>query len=305
MGHLRHAPFLLLIASGSAIADQAVVVIPPGSEQREYFTRQLRINDFSLERFHPERCVPPATCLSALWIHPYFIQQGTNALSMDYWANTLDSTTTAQYEISFGFHAGNRPVIGRELTKLVTPKFGKLDEEHKQNIRGSFTWTAKVPAWTWTHGVKIDDTAANRASLYAEYQRLWKALAKGDRSRLAGELRASTKEYLQASRLANQRDGLDRMIALATALKDKRGTPLHLRDLPELDGLTMQLFAGGRLAKLVNYYAVMVRFQGGAHDAPAGHAGPVDIGYDIWFRKDSRGRWVADAVAPADSNSED
>ncbi|MEO8706036.1 MAG: hypothetical protein ABI867_38760 [Kofleriaceae bacterium] len=292
-----------LLVAAPAAADVAVVV-PKASEPHEYFTRQLRINDFSLERYQTASCSEAPDCHGLVWIHPYFLQQGANAVSLDYWANTLDSTPGAEYEIVFRFQGGAKPKLGPTLATLKTPKFGKLDEDHKQNLRGSVTVTDKLPAWTWTRGVKIENTPANRASLYVEYTRVWTALAKGDRAKLHAELRTSTKEYLEASRLAKQTDGLDRMIALANNPRDKNKTPLHLRDMPELDGLTMQLFAGGRLAKLVNYYAIMIRFQGGAHDAPSGHAGPVDIGYDLWFRKDARGRWVVDAVAPADDHND-
>jgi hypothetical protein len=117
-------------------------------------------------------------------------------------------------------------------------------------------------------------------------------------AKLEKELRTSTKEYVEACRIGKQTDGINAMIALAKNPRHKN-VPLVLRDVPDVDELTMQLFAGGRLAKLVNYYAVMIRFVGGAHDAPRGQPGPVDIGYDLWFRKNAKGQWEVDAVAPA------
>jgi hypothetical protein len=55
---------------------------------------------------------------------------------------------------------------------------------------------------------------------------------------------------------------------------------------------TMQVFAGGRLARLVWDNILPWSFRGGAHDAPAGQMGPVDIEFDVWFRLNDKGAFV-------------
>ena len=58
----------------------------------------------------------------------------------------------------------------------------------------------------------------------------------------------------------------------------------------------MQTFAHGRLARLVWDNILPWRFVGGAHDAPRGSMGPVDIEMDVWFRLDDHGTFVPVAV---------
>lgn len=55
---------------------------------------------------------------------------------------------------------------------------------------------------------------------------------------------------------------------------------------------TMQVFAGGHLARLVWDNILPWSIRGGAYDVPAGHMGPVDIEIDVWFRLNDKGAFV-------------
>jgi hypothetical protein len=55
---------------------------------------------------------------------------------------------------------------------------------------------------------------------------------------------------------------------------------------------TMQVFAGGRLARLVWDNILPWSIRGGANDAPSGQIGPVDIEIDVWFRLTDKDAFV-------------
>jgi hypothetical protein len=55
---------------------------------------------------------------------------------------------------------------------------------------------------------------------------------------------------------------------------------------------TMQVFAGGHLARLVWDNILPWSIRGGANDAPSGQMGPVNIEIDVWFRSNDKGAFV-------------
>src|SRR5262249_463447 len=132
-----------------------------------------------------------------------------------------------------------------------------------------------LPAWSYTRGKTIAADAATEARLKAA------AVALGA-SRAGKQLDPRT--------FAEQ--GADPDVA---RLRNWIPHPNLAPHLPAHDPPT-HVFPNGNVARLVWGPILPWRFVGGAHDAPRGQMGPVDIEHDIWFRLDDHNRFVPVAV---------
>lgn len=306
----------LVAASGPQL--QPVVVIRQDSKEFAPLARTMRINDFPMDRNEMHYCSGEegiAGCAAYLWIHPYWLRAGENSVGIDYYAPGERTDPGTRFKATFHFHEGQRadgaleqPKVGKEIFTLSTPKFPFFDEEHKRHLTAAFDWKGAIPHWAWTRGNRVTPSWELQFKLYGAYQKIWSsiyALAPGSKSELSPEQaqkfetesRESAREYLQASQLGNYPDPFAEMLAHAKKL-NHQGVTLTMRGLPAFGATTLQVFAGGRLARLVNAGAALIRFQGGVRGAPVGSPYPIDLAYDLWFRRTSQGAWELDAIVP-------
>jgi hypothetical protein len=163
----------------------------------------------------------------------------------------------------------------------------------------SFEVAARLPAWSWTDGATkgdvITDTPETRASLRAAYEALRARLAGLDKD--ARSAASKLKKSLAAGMDAPARADLD---ALFTLLRHRSSSVHEIIAEDDIividpgDEMRMELFAGGRLARL--WHGIpLIYLQGGAHDAPSGQMGPYSVGFDVWFRREGK-RWVPAAI---------
>ena len=153
-------------------------------------------------------------------IRPYFLKSGENTLSATYtWEDSrVANEDPGPWQMHYTV-ANVSPIIGEgelyprtQLAELLPAAVVKKNPDTKQHTSTvKFTWSEPVPEWRWTHGVKIQDTAATRESIYAEYAKFWKSLAamyepKGTTAdpafqQVRDSAKASIREFIQASEL--------------------------------------------------------------------------------------------------------
>jgi hypothetical protein len=249
-------------------------------------------------------------------IHPYFLKRGKNTIAAPYNQGAGLSPGPGPFKFAFRIDEA-KPIakddeleIVKTLVQLSSPEFmAEETPDEARRFTGEMMFDQPVPVWRWTHGVQIRVTPEHQASLYAAYKRVFEHLRtlpaedtsvpQKQKDEFVRDFEETTKEFDAAWRLSgSQFDVSEHLFTLARTRKGK--IPLVLRGFPEADDVTMSTFAGGTLARLRVGYASLIRYVGGAHDAPAGHSGPVDLGYDLWFRMNEKSEWVLDAAYPLD-----
>ena len=178
-------------------------------------------------------------------LHPYFLKQGSNELRADY---HLDLSFMVEADqgpwklavrvASTSYAPGGERDQKRAETPLLTLTSPTLPKNQSSaaphTMKGSFTWAPPVPTWGWTHGVKIDNTPATRASLFAEYQKIFasfdaewsghKEVTDEQRDAFEKATRASTAEFTLASELFGRRfTFLDQLFVAARTLNASSG----------------------------------------------------------------------------------
>jgi hypothetical protein len=186
-------------------------------------------------------------------IPPYFLRQGANQLAVDFhldlsymvasddgpWtmacrvASTTYDPKLASYDTEYA---------DSELLKLVSPAMKKIAQSAQpQRLTGTFQVTQPLPAWSWEHGIAIEDTQAVRDSLYAAYADFHASLAALHGAPVqpgaapahppaalapgafANAVRASMAEYITACELRGVRYGFLDELLYASAHLSLRG----------------------------------------------------------------------------------
>jgi len=301
-----------------------VLTVLESSEPIDWLARWVQVNDFTLDaatvRLHCEKMAPGNYCEGKLHrytlIHPYFLKRGKNTIASPYNVGTGNSLGPGPFKFAFRIDEGkpvakdNELEIGKTLVELSSPEFmAEETPDEARRFKGELVFDQPVPVWRWTHGIPIRVTPENQASLYAAYKRVFEHLRtlpsedtsvpQKEKDAFVRDFEETTREFDAAWRLSgSQFDVSEHLLTLARTRKEK--IPLVLRGFPAESDVTMSTFAGGTLARLRVGYASLVRYVGGAHDAPRGQPGPVDLGYDLWFRMNDKSEWILDAAYPLD-----
>ncbi|MDP2341073.1 MAG: hypothetical protein Q8O67_08950 [Deltaproteobacteria bacterium] len=288
-----------------------------------------------------------------LWyslLHPYFLKSGNNVVDARYglkpdYDDDMSSRPFGFRVVAIRYDAAlddqwSTQWPTQELLRFSAPPLKKPVAPPK-TARASFSWTTPLPVWSWTKGKKIDVDTKTKDSLYAAAQVFWKTLAAqtttttAERASFAAGLKASTREYAQASELhgpkytfvdvlltaattldlpgAPTREQLREMARKASAepsdVEVKTDTPapidpavydkphLTLDPLPPAAELTLEVFGDGRLARLhAKPDGSLIEFGSNYPDGNWGATGSVKVACDVWFRQGAAGAWEVDAV---------
>ena len=253
-------------------------------------------------------------------IHPYYLMNGKNNVEAAVWVQDneyvedqaappkMHSLIFTLTYLDYKNFASDKPI-----TKIEFLNFNRktATEAKKNTLSASFNFASQIPVWSWTHGIKIENSEKTRLSLYEAYKKFWgalnalspvsKTMNAAERKDFQEKLRQSTKEFVQASELRGETyEEINKLLSMATTLKD-RNIPVRLKELAEIKDLGLSIFAGGTLAKLIiepkSFFArpLYVEYAGGVHDRSPGPAGEV---FELWFRKDATGNWIVDTICP-------
>lgn len=159
-------------------------------------------------------------------IHPYFLRPGANEVRIDY---TASGPGRLEIRVAALDYTPGQPLgtvfPDRELLRLgATPAHATAQP---QRLAGTFEWTG-VPAWRWTNGPVIADTAESRQGLQDAVERLLGSLnalagfstAQARSAPAVQGIEASLQEFVQASELRGPAFTLlDDLLGIASALK--------------------------------------------------------------------------------------
>lgn len=231
-------------------------------------------------------------------IHPYFLKSGENHLQV---GPAEGNSEGAIAIVSWDYVEGDQH---DELLRVSLPGEG----------RHTFSWNSQVPKRSWETGEPIEASDVAKMALTTETTRLYSKLqslsasaAKGESTEAAatalkGELENSTREFTKASQLRGKPYRLiDQIIEAATvrALPGKPAGSLELQPFAGSEALALEVFAGGRLARLKPASgAPLFAFVSNLPDGPRGQMGTTKLAFDAWYRQDEQGGWVLDALFP-------
>jgi hypothetical protein len=217
-------------------------------------------------------------------IHPYFLVKGDNRF--------LTEQEGYELAIERWDYLSSKSIV--ELAKLG------------EGRDVSFALELDLPEWPWVHGQPIVDTEETREALYLEVYAFHGRLAEVGRGGSAEELRqevlSTTAAYVRASELRGKPyTFLDEVI---DGLEGRPfgGRPDHSVHLRELSRLTaIEVFAGGRLARVISDSHALINFDSTFGDGMWGGPGGTVLACDLWYRQDTAGKWILDAVVPQSS----
>lgn len=181
---------------------------------------------------------------------------------------------------SLAFHGGGAEPFGASAAEGngATPVQSAYEpREHAMAVR-TVSLVTQFPEWRWVKAPVIEPGQPVLRDLLAEHQRLWNALRAKDTSELRAMMAANARE-VQAAYYLRDADDAFRVIGIEELLRNPEA---QLKPMPA--DLKLEVFANGRLARLVNDRG----------DSPiAFHEG--DTGLDAyigaWFCRSATG-WV-------------
>jgi hypothetical protein len=236
-----------------------------------------------------------ADYLSIAPIHPYFLNPGENRLRI----GSGDGGAIAI--VSWDYVHGKQH---EEQLRVSLPAEG----EH------TFSWSSKVPKRAWVAGTLIEANEATKRGLYAETARLHSKLeslsaaaakkeATADaEAALKSELMDSTRDFIEASTLRGKPYRLIDQILEAATVRALPGNPagsLELQPIAAAEELELEVFAGGKLARLKPATGTPVfEFISNLPDGPRGRVGTTKLAFDAWYRQNDQGAWKLDALFP-------
>ncbi|TQV85882.1 hypothetical protein [Aliikangiella coralliicola] len=129
----------------------------------------------------------------------------------------------------------------------TTPKV-VLTEEKSASVEITTQIKSPFPKWAWQDGQQIENNKENFNSLLEVYKNIHSTLKAKDLGKLKSLYRVRAKEIAIAYGLSNEEEGQKK---LSTG-EDMQNVSLELNDL-FLDGMTFEVSANGKLARIKNY----------------------------------------------------
>ena len=194
------------------LAGPEVVVI---DSRGDGFRSESSVNGFSTEHMPSVESITGTTAGYPSWehrcfpVHPYFLKPGTNTLVMTY---TFDDSLVGRdekgpwrqsLEVMMSALDGDAEPV--KLAREAGPQLTRAADKKPQKLTVTFKLPSEPTAWRWTKSAAIADNKETAASLYAEYQKLWKTLDElpkatpADREAFRTAVRASTADFVRAS----------------------------------------------------------------------------------------------------------
>ncbi|CAN5295990.1 hypothetical protein BH11MYX1_BH11MYX1_48970 [soil metagenome] len=212
-----------------------------------------------------------------LMIPRFVLRKGTNTLHIGY--SEVNPAPRHGLDIALVEFGKLEPQTVANVVQHIAP--AAVTKDHPFGADYTFEVTGEVPHWSYETAPVITASPAMETKLKAAATAL--AHHWNTSKRLTG--------FEEQARDPSRRN-LARWIAHPKLEVDSRAADA-----------TLQVIANGRLARLTWDTIYPWFIKGGGYDVPAGHRGPVDIQFDVWFRLDRHGAFVPVAVWPPDTGT--